>query len=107
MRYTVKRMAPPPFKVVGDLPRPLTVKETAKTLRMSPQKLRETLEAIRSISLALEKGQTREARRAPPKTLTSAKAAKSSKAVTKTVKAAPPRARQARKPAKAAARPSR
>jgi hypothetical protein len=39
-------MAPPPFKVIGDLPRPLTVKETAKTLRVSPQKLSETLAAL-------------------------------------------------------------
>ena len=45
-------MAPPPFKVVGDLPKPLTVEETAETFGVSR---RETERIMASLDAVLVK----------------------------------------------------
>lgn len=93
-------MAPPPFKVVGDLPKPLTVKETAKTLRVSPEKLQATLAALR---LVLRDDESPRPRRKALSAARPSHRAKAAKTQT-TAKAAAATSRSGRKAAKTATR---
>jgi len=93
-------MAPPPFKVVGPLPQPLTVEETAATFSLPPAKVEQLMAALRT-SLAKVSG-SKSAR--PAKVVKFSKSFGTSKLgkAPKPAKASKPGRRRMRQPAKAA-----
>jgi hypothetical protein len=94
-------MAPPPFKVVGKLPEPLTVEETAATFRVSPATVKHLMTALRASLTQHRSKLAKTSNTAKP-----SKAKKASKAA-KVVKVSKAPRRRTRQASKAAVRSSR
>ena len=98
-------MAPPPFKVIGPLPEPLTVEETAATFSVSPASVAQLMTALRT-SLAKASGSKAAKTSKVVKISMAASASRSAKAA-KLPNAGKTPGRRTRQASKAAARSSR